>query len=336
MRKYSILFLSALTLGSFVFVFTSCDDDEPSPPPQLSFAVSELTVKESDENLSIEVVLDKPAPEDIVIEYSLKGTARESVAAGSANLPADYEIVTDYLEVEIPEGETTGVIEIDLFSDTDMEITDETIEIAIEETDSDQIEITRDDDMTITVKQEDGLLVFLAWGEEDNDYPDVDMDLFLWIENTSSQLVVSNYRGVNDDSYTNWIGGNFPEYFFVPTALFDDGNFGISCTYYEGTVEPMNFEVSFVEVVNGEEAATETKTGVYTLVNINKWDDEDTGTDHQLVATFTKAGADFTSFSDITVPTAGSRFGFTKNSEFKKGTSITADLKERLRTLQNK
>ena len=56
MRKYSVLFLSAFTLGSFVFVFTSCDDDEPPAKPQLSFATSEMTVKESDENLQIQVV----------------------------------------------------------------------------------------------------------------------------------------------------------------------------------------------------------------------------------------------------------------------------------------
>jgi hypothetical protein len=336
MRKYSVLLLSAVALGSFVFVLSSCDDDEPSPPPQLSFAVSELTVKESDANLNLEIVLDKPAPEDIVIEYSIKGTARESVTAGSAQLPADYEIVSDYLEAEIKQGETTAVIEIDLYSDTDMEVDDETIEIAIEETDSDKIEITRDDDMTITVKQEDGLLVFLAWGEEDNDYPDVDMDLFLWVENDAGELALTDFRGVRDDSYSNWIGGNFPEFFFIPTALAEDGNYGLSCTYYEGTVEPMNFEVSYVEVVNGDEASSVSKTGTYTLVNINKWDDETLGTEHQLVATFKKAGADFAEFSDITIPTAGSRMGVTSTSEFKRGGSLSPGFREAFKQFQKK
>ena len=335
MRKFSVLFLSALTLGSFVFVLSSCDDDEPSPPPQLSFAVSEMTVKESDENITVEIVLDKPAPEDIVIEYSVKGTARESVTAGSSQLPADYEIVSEYLEAEIKQGETSALIEIDLYSDTDLEAEDETIEIAIEETDSEQIEITRDDDIIITVKQEDGLLVFLAWGEEGNDYPDVDMDLFLWIENSAGQLTISNFRGVRDDSYSNWIGGNFPEFFFIPTALAEDGNYGLSCTYYEGSVEPMNFELSFVEIVNGEESASVSKTGQYTLVNINKWDDEAIGTDHQLVATFKKTGADFVDFSDITIPTAGSRFGTNNSNEFKKGTSLTPGFKESIKKLQS-
>jgi hypothetical protein len=120
MRKYSVLFLSAFTLGSFVFVFTSCDDDEPPAKPKLAFATSEMTVKESDANLQIQVVLDKPANEDITIEYSLSGTAKDDVSAGST-LPTDYVVVSDYLELEIPKGETTGISELELISDTDFE-----------------------------------------------------------------------------------------------------------------------------------------------------------------------------------------------------------------------
>lgn len=326
MRKYNVLLLSAVTLGSFAFVLTSCKDDAPSPPPQLSFGVKEMTVKESDANFNVEVKLDKAAPEDVEITYSIKGTARESVQAATDKKPADYKIVSDYLKVTINKGETTGIIEIDPYSDSDLELDDETIELAIEDTDSDQIEITRDDDITITLKQEDGLLVFLSWGEENKDYPDVDMDLFLWIENNSSQLEVSSYRGVSDASYSNWIGGNYPEFFFLPTAVADDGSYGISCTYYEGTVEPMKFEVDFIKVINGAEAGTVAKMGTYALVNINKWDDPDVGTDHQLVATFNKAGADFKDFSDLTIPTTGSRTGGSRNPELKRGSSLSTDI----------
>jgi len=336
MRKYSVVFLSALTLGSLGFVFTSCDDDPPPAKPKMSFAAAEMTVKESDADLEVQIVLDKPASEDVTIEYSIKGTAREKVAAGAAQLPADYEILSDLEEVEIKKGETTGIIQIDLYSDSDLEQDDETIELSIESIDNDQIEITRDDDMTITVQQEDGLLVFLAWGEEGDNYPDVDMDLFLWAENASAQLGVTNYRGINDDSYTNWIGGNVPEYFFLPTALVDDGSFGLSCTYYEGTKEPMNFEVTFVEIVNGEEAASVSKTGIYQLDNINKWDDETAGTDPLLIVTFKKTGTDFSEFADITVPDIGSRYGITRSSGFERGSKPTAEIMDQIKLLQKK
>ena len=106
MRKYSVLLLSALTLGSFVFVLTSCDDDEPPAKPKLSFNAPTLTAKESDANLQIQVVLDKAASEDITIEYSLAGTAKDDVTAGNA--PADYEVIGDYGEVEIEEGRDYG------------------------------------------------------------------------------------------------------------------------------------------------------------------------------------------------------------------------------------
>jgi hypothetical protein len=313
MRKCSGLFLSAFTLGSFVFVFTSCKDDEPPAKPLLSFSTAEMTVKESDANLEIQVVLDKPASEDIKITYSIAGTAKDDVSAGTT-APADYEVISDYLELEIPKGETTGIIELDLYSDSDLE-DDETIELSIEDVDSEGIEITRDDEIVITVQQEDGMLVGLEWGTGDGEsYTDVDLDLFLWGENASSTLVRSNYVGLSGSQYTS-LRGSFqsPEFFFLPYAGVDDGMFGISATYYEGTEAPMNFHLQFIEFVNGAETTTVTKSATYTLDNINKWD-EDNAIDPVLIMKFKKAGNDYLEFEDITVPVAGSRMG--SSSEF--------------------
>jgi hypothetical protein len=318
MRKFSVLLLSAFTLSSFVFVFTSCDDDEPPAKPKLSFATSEITVKESDANLQIQVVLDKAASEDITIEYSLGGTAKDDIAAGSS-LPADYEVVSDYLELEIPAGETTGVIELDFISDTDFE-EDETIEISIEDVDSENIELTRDDEVNITVKQEDGLIVLLQWGIDANPaYTDVDMDLFLWAPNTSGVLVAIQYIGLDGTANTNLRSSTLsPEFFFLPTAIAEDGPLGISCAYWGGTKEPMDFLVSFIEIVNGDDVATEEKGFAYTLANINEWDNETTGTDLQLLVTFNKAGTDFKDFVALAVPTSGSRMGSSGEITMKK------------------
>ena len=314
MRKCSGLFLSAFTLGSFVFVFTSCKDDEPPAKPLLSFSTAEMTVKESDANLEIQVVLDKPASEDIKITYSIAGTAKDDVSAGTT-APADYEVISDYLELEIPKGETTGTIELDLYSDSDLE-DDETIELSIEDVDSEGIEITRDDEIHITVQQEDGMLVGLEWGTGDSeDYKDVDLDLFLWGENASSTLVRSNYVGLAGNQYTS-LRGSFlsPEFFFLPYAGVDDGMFGISATYYEGTVTPMNFHLQFIEFVNGAQTTTVTKSAAYTLENINPFDKPE-GVDPILIMKFKKAGNDYLEFEDITVPAIDSRTG--SSSEFK-------------------
>jgi hypothetical protein len=317
MRKYSVLFLSALTLGSFVFVFTSCDDDEPPAKPLLSFSTAEMTVKESDANLEIQIILDKPASEDLTIEYSIAGTAKDDVSAGTT-APADYEVISDYLELEIPKGETVGIIELDLFSDSDLE-DDETIELSIEEVNSENIEITRDDEIVITVQQEDGMLVGLEWGTGDGEtYTDVDMDLFLWGEDATSTLARSNYVGLAGNQYTS-LRGSFqsPEFFFLPYAGVDDGMFGISATYYEGTVSPMNFNLVFIEFVNGAETTTVTKPGSYELDNINKWDEDD-ATDPVLIMKFKKTGNDYLDFEDIIEPETSSRMGSASEFTLKK------------------
>jgi len=307
MRKLNVPFLSALTLGSFVLLVSSCKDDEPPAKPKLSFSAPTLTAKESDADLEIQVVLDKAASEDITIEYSLSGDATDDASA--TNDPPDYEVVGEYGEVEIPKGETTGIITLNLFSDSDLE-DDETIEISIEEVDSDQIEITRDDEITITVQQEDGLIVALEWGQDEGEtYTDVDMDLFLWAENTSSVLVRTNYVGLSGPNYTSIRGGyTSPEFFFLPTAGVEDGALGLSATYYAGTANPMNFDITFIEIVNGDDVSTVTKSATYTLANLNEWDG-DNGTDPVLIVKFKKAGTDFTDFEDIVVPGTGSRMG---------------------------
>ncbi len=303
MRKYSTLFLSGLVLSFFALAISACsDDDEPVAKPKLSFSESTLTVNEADGIIEIEVTLDKPATEDITITYELDGTAIDKVTADANQVNYDYEITSDYLEVEIEQGETTGVIEIELSSDLAIE-EDETIEISIEDVDSNDIEITRDDDLEITIVQEDGLLILLEW-----EYPvtpdSVDMDLFFWAENDAGTLGLTNLNSTRP-SYQS------PEGFFLPTAILDDGTYGLSCNYYFGKVDQMDFSLTFIEIVNNVDASTTVRTGRYTLDNINRWDE--TEMDPLLVQTFEKAGTDFKDFSEIDIPDAGSRVNSSTN-----------------------
>ena len=302
MRKYSILFVAGVVLFFFSAMLSSCKKNHEDPiKPKLSFSEATRTVKESDGDIEITMTLDQPAPEAIAIAYELSGTAKDKVSAGTTSA-YDYEITSGYLETKIKKGETSGKILISLFSDFDIE-DDELIEISIKSTDSDNIEITRDDEIKITVEQEDGLGITLAWsvGAGEN-YTDVDMDLLLWAEDDNHTLGLTNVISANGAPSPRY------EFIFLPTAPIDDGSYGLSCNYYAGTPDPMNFVLSYQKLTNGVVGAAVERPASYHLANINKWDKAPPdGSDPILVATFTKSGTDYTNFSEITVPAAGSR-----------------------------
>lgn len=284
MRKRSRLFVSILFSLIVVFI-SSCKDDEPAPKAKLSFAESTITVNEADDVIEIEIVLDKPVKEDITVEYSLKGTAEDVVSGGE-----DYEIISDYLEVDIDEGETTGIIEIQLYSDLSFEDS-ETIEIELENVDSDAVELTSNDDIEIVVEQEDGLGIVLQWPSQT-----VDMDLILRAGSNTT-----TWAGVLAVSYYG-----FPEEIFLPNVA-EFAAYGLSYTYYDGNVDPLNFTVTFVEVINGVPEAVANRlafNGVYTLANKNTWTDI---ASTKVVQTFVKSGGVFTNFSPLTIPGSGSR-----------------------------
>ena len=291
MRKRSSYLATILSFASVFLFVTSCKDDEPAPPAKLSFAESLITVSEEDGIIEIELVLDKPAKEDLTIEYTLDGTAIDVVAAGDDFAP-DYEILTDYLEVEIAKGETTGVIEIELFSDYFLE-SDETIEIEIESVDSESVDITNDDDIEITVLQEDdGMIMVLDWPEPGPN-GQADMDLLL---RNGTTIVAGSLEG----SFTPGEG------IFIPKSI-GTASFGASYNYYEGTLDPLNFEVIFAEVTAGviePEANRAVYQATYTAVNKNPWT---TLSSLKVVQTFQMVGGSFTNFSAISVPSSGSR-----------------------------
>lgn len=289
------LALSVIITGSIIL---SCSKDEPFIKPKLSIQSGTLTYKESDGDITVNIVLDKAYDKDITIEYSLGGTAIDKVKASATSSAYDYEITSDYLELEIPKGETTGTIEIRLYSDLSIE-NSETIEIALESVNDENIELTRDDDVEITVEQEDGMVILLEWGVGTGEnYTDVDMDLFLWVEDETSTLALSNI-------FSSRASFQSPELIFLPSGPFPDGTYGLSCNYYEGSQDPMNFLISFYSIVDGNDNLITSINGSYTLNNLNAWDVTDV--DPILVQTFEKSGSTFSNFSAVTVPPTGSR-----------------------------
>lgn len=270
---------------------------------QLSFATQTMSVKESGDSILVELLLDKPAPQDITVEYTLSGTATDSITASSAKSSPDYYIDGVAGQATFKAGETKAVIEIQLYSDLIIEdavpsteaFDAETIVITVSNPNG--IQMT-DNTMEISLLQEDGLIVLLAW-EAPVDTLEADMDLILRVgESTSSWL------GILTGSVTESFEG--PEYVFIPTAL-DFPAYGLSYVYYDGTYDTLDFAAVFIDLVDGALEPEEnvlTYEARYTKVNKNKWED---ARNTIVVQTFEKANGAFTTPSAIQVPESGSR-----------------------------
>lgn len=274
-----------------------------------SFTTTTMTVNEADgpEVLQLTVQLDNPASVDVTIEYTLaESTAKDSLSAWNVDpqkrQPYDFYIHNEGAagKVVIPAGQSSGNIEIQVLSDLFYEA-DEIIKVKL--TGSGSAIIGTSNTATITIKQEDGRILGLVW---EPTYTDVDMDMFLWVGpdvNTLNELLALAIRASTTIK---------EEVIFLPKAFSDgveDAAFGLSYVYYQGTPNPMNFEVHFIDVVSGAfepEAERDLYAASYTPANINKWDLE-TGTEPAIVQTFRIVNGAYIEITDITVPASGSR-----------------------------
>lgn len=280
-----------------------------------SFANTTRTINEDDgiEVIQIPVQLDKPAAQNVTITYTLDGSALDSLYAFSQQpkIPRDYydyyaKGTTTYAngittgQIVISSGQTSGNIELQIYTDFVFE-NDETIEIQL--TASNDAQVGTNSKMTITLEQQDGRVIALVW---DDAYTDVDMDMFLWIGETADNL-----EGVLASAINAGVSPQ-QELIFVPKIVSDDistAAFGLSCVYYSGTANPMNFEVHYVDFTDGAleaEADRDVFSATYTLNNINKWDQTGAASP-AIVQTFNLTGGAYADLTDITVPTSGSR-----------------------------
>jgi len=299
MKKNILLLLSLIFAFATSITLSSCGGDDEEPKRMLSFTDKTLEAKESDGTIEVEVKLDKPATKDLTIQYNLSGTAVEKSTVDPNEKPYDYEDLNEG-EIKIKKGESAGVIEFDLYSDPFLDPT-ETIEIKFASVDDNRIEFSTTEVFEITLAQEDGLLIGLEWGVGiGENYTDVDMDLILWAQDETAKLVLTDLQSAE-------IGFESPEGFFLPTVFLQDGSYGLSCIYYSGSADPMNFKVTFIEIVNEKYASVTSKLATYTKNNINGTWDKENGAEPLLALTFKKSGGDFHDFSDIIVSTSGSR-----------------------------
>lgn len=297
-----------------------------------SFAAAALTVNEADDGIHELVVnLDAAAAFDVTVEYSIKsfigadgefvpGTAIDSLT-GSANedeYPSeywDYYVDSESVgELVIPAGETSGIIGINVYSDFIWE-NDDQIEITL--TASTGVTVGSTPTMTVTIKQEDGKIVELDWTNGTG--MTADMDMFLWVtvpDNEGNPVQVRFASAVNASP-------EGPEVRIIPNA-FSNGllaelgqttlKYGASYVYWGGTQTPLEFSVTFGNLVAEVPSPIDTYNGTYTLANINEWDDQPTednpdgkGTDLIIVQTFEYTAGNLANISDITEPPTGSR-----------------------------
>ena len=274
-----------------------------------TITTADMTVNEADGAngyLNVTVQLDNAPTSDVIIEYTLEGTAFDSTYAANYEpnpIPAqyyDYYINGTSGELVIPAGSTSAMIEIQLYSDFILE-GDETIIIALNETNG--VQVGTDGEMTITVEQQDGKIVALVW---DNAHTDVDMDMFLWFGATIDNLDRLAAFSITEGTTVR------QEALIIPTAVSEqlpETAFGLSLIYYSGTADPMNFEVHFADYANGvpeAEADREVYSASYTLANINAWDTQG-APDPIVVQTFRIVNGEFVDITEITVPASGSR-----------------------------
>src|SRR5690606_320676 len=142
--------LSVLTVFTVVsaLYLTSCkDDDDPEPRAKVSFSSANISVNEDQGDLPVTVVLDRALNEDVVVEYSISGSATRRNSTNAAT--ADYQITGTIGEVLIPKGQTSGTINISILNDGVYE-DDETIVLTIDDVDSDLVDFGERTQLTIT------------------------------------------------------------------------------------------------------------------------------------------------------------------------------------------
>lgn len=277
-------------------VVTVVNDDEQLTA---SFPSATMTVNESDGTdglIQVAVQLDKPATQNVTIKYTLAGTAVDSLKAFEDETVSDYYIHGVKGDLVIASGQTTGNIEIQLYTDFEFE-EDETIEITLNP--SNDVQVSANNKKTITLEQQNGKVIALIW--DDAAYTDVDMDLFLWAGEDIEHLTGLVSLSAND--------GTTPklELVFIPTEV-TSGAFGLSHNYYKGSANSLTFEVHFADFVDGvveAEATRDIFTATYSAANKNPW--YESKVTPPVVQTFKIVDGAYVDITAITVPTTGSR-----------------------------
>jgi hypothetical protein len=314
--NWSILMLFVVVV--FSLAVTSCKDDEPEKF-NMTFTEATLSGKESDAEILVEIKLDKPAPADITVKFKLTGTAYDEVRADAENDYADFTVDGEYDNVVIDQGKSTATIKLVPYSDDVIE-DDETIIITVTEVDNANVIFDATKISTVTLSQEDGVIIFLEWPESNSTDGFVDMDMIVRIGETSN-----NYNGIITGSVFRSVDIEY-ELSFIPKTFigtyfglsYTNTTYGLSYTYYDGTRDNLTFTSTFIDFINGAaepESSRQKFTGNYTKANLNKWVSPTYPT--LIAQTFRNVGGTYQDFSTpIVTPVSSSRSMIATPNEF--------------------
>jgi len=289
--------ISFLLFTAILIQLASCKDEE-EPPAVISFTALSSSVGENEGEATIGISLDKAAPGDITVNFTI---------TGSAEVGSDYESSGN---ITIANGATEGELSITIINDDvfeyDPDLTStlgEVIEITLSgvtgngklseiEGDAKHILIIKDDDPVAK-----SLTIELTWDAGDGTAGDVDMDLILFLVDPDDGPIVL--------AASNKIGTDF-EGIIVGTPA-PDGVYALACRYFEGTSDNLKFTVKFTAKEGTLEGGVLTKSynGVYTQAHVNG--DISANATVKIVQTFEKRGLDYFQISEIKIPEKGSR-----------------------------
>jgi len=327
--KYARVWLLATIVPA---VLGSCGSDDPPPKTGIAFEKSTEEITESDgtpasfhpdasaqlglsggqgRNITVKLTLDRPLADEAVLSYTVTGSTNPDNPTGRE--VNDYTIAEtgDGLTIKngkitVAKGATEASITITVFEDTifeydkdvlnDNQVSYETLILTLTGVVSGPAELGTETAYTMKIAEDDAVFL-LNWAVDGGNMPgDVDMDmLFLHDDEIiwGSALTNSAYEIVN-----------FP-------AGFPSGTYGAGYTYYSGTSDDVDFQVSILSTsgkLGGKsypypDADPLAFGGHLGLGNINTWDDPGlAGYRGQpvVVQTFTKEGLNYTGISSIT------------------------------------
>jgi hypothetical protein len=323
MRSSSVA--CVLIVCSALLFLDSCKDD-PKPIAGISFELESEETTESDgtvkslhpdinkgtgREIKVKLLLDKAAPDNITITYTVGGTAAKKTDTSTGEL-YDFLIngssAKDTETLVIQGGSTEAVIALTVFEDYSYEFDEdynmfETIVLTLESVASGSGQLG-ELKKTYTLKiLEDDALVVLEWDatpetpSAEPDHGDVDMDLFAWIDGE-----IANGSAYKDTD---------AEYMIIP-AGFPDGTYQLSYTYYAGTSDNLKFtSYMFARSLNNKSYLYGTDnplpfSGTYKLVNKNTYPDLNNPT-VQTVQDLIKSKTNFTTSGLKAIPLSGSR-----------------------------
>jgi hypothetical protein len=309
-------------------------DDGPPPKTGITFEVESFETLESDGTLTsfhpdlgftgstgrdfvVNISLDRELSETTVVQYTISGTATLTNPAGN---PVNDYAIKDGLntsvgsgKITIEKGATEANIVLTVYEDFSFDVDDddnpiETGIIELTSVSSGNAEIGVENTYTLSIEEDDVLILHQWFVNGTNGFGDVDMDLFVWLDGDV----------VNSSTYDNTAGTRTSPYegLFIP-AGFPNGTYGVSYNYYAGTSDDVDFVGLMWGRLNGNVYPyfNTTANNVlafeanYGLSNINNY--TETEIDPQIVQTMIKNGIGYTNISQITVPTSGSRIGAT-------------------------